>query len=173
MTEILGARGRDGGDSGDTLCYSAATGDLDGNGLTDLIVNEMEGNGVAPEAVDVGNLLILSGAGLSSPARLDFAHFGSAPGFSSDLTLTNPSTSVPITAEVHFLNGLENSGAMPSPLTVTPLELVMGGDLESGVQVLVPPLGSVTLAATQQGDCPSDRFASSPARGLADWRATI
>jgi FG-GAP repeat len=48
-----------GTDTGDTLCYSAATGDLDGDGRADLIVNGMVGNGSSPDAVDTGNLLIL------------------------------------------------------------------------------------------------------------------
>ncbi|MEM9554760.1 MAG: hypothetical protein AAGC60_10910 [Acidobacteriota bacterium] len=52
-------------DVGDTLCYSAAAGDIDGDGKTDLITNEMVGNGKAPEAFDVGNLIILPGDLLS------------------------------------------------------------------------------------------------------------
>ena len=38
------------------------TSNIDGDGRTDLIVNEMRGNGVSPAALDVGNLLIIGGA---------------------------------------------------------------------------------------------------------------
>ncbi|MEM7051874.1 MAG: hypothetical protein AAF604_19565 [Acidobacteriota bacterium] len=54
-------------DEGDTLCYSAAAGDVDGDGRTDIITNEMIGNGVAPNAIDVGNLVIFDGAMISAP----------------------------------------------------------------------------------------------------------
>ncbi|MEM7587544.1 MAG: FG-GAP repeat protein [Acidobacteriota bacterium] len=64
VAEVQGAQGAGLGDVGDTLGYSAAAGDVDGDGLTDLIVNEMVGNGLAPDAVDVGNLLVLSGRAL-------------------------------------------------------------------------------------------------------------
>ena len=64
IVEIQGARGLVGVDLGDTLGYSAAAGDVDGDGLSDLIVNEMVGNGVAPGAIDVGNLLLLNGKAL-------------------------------------------------------------------------------------------------------------
>jgi hypothetical protein len=66
LLPVFGAHGSFGTDTGDTLCYSAATGDLDGDGRTDLIVNEMVGNGLSPAAVDTGNLLML-GALISSP----------------------------------------------------------------------------------------------------------
>lgn len=66
ISEIYGAKGNAGGDSGDTLCYSAAAGDVDVDGRRDLIVNEMVGNGVAPTAIDVGNLIVVSGALLDS-----------------------------------------------------------------------------------------------------------
>jgi FG-GAP repeat protein len=56
---VFGAHGSFGADRGDTLCYSAATGDLDGDGRTDLIVNEMVGNGRAPDAINVGNMLLI------------------------------------------------------------------------------------------------------------------
>jgi hypothetical protein len=63
ITDILGAIGSiPGTEDGDTLMYSATAADMDGDGLDDLIVNEMLGNGVAPAAVDVGNLLIIGGA---------------------------------------------------------------------------------------------------------------
>ena len=62
---IDGASGSATSDAGDTLCYSAAAADLDGDGHTDLIVNEMAGNGLAEGTVDVGNMLLISGAALS------------------------------------------------------------------------------------------------------------
>ncbi len=47
--------------SGDVLCYSAASGDYDGDGIEDLIVNEMLGDGLAPGSNNVGNLIVVSG----------------------------------------------------------------------------------------------------------------
>jgi hypothetical protein len=64
--EIYGGRGRRPQDEGDTLAYSADAADLDGDGRTDLITNEMLGNGVSAEAVDVGNLIIIRGAALAA-----------------------------------------------------------------------------------------------------------
>ena len=43
------------------MCYSAAAGDVDGDGLTDIIANEMVGNGIAPSTLDVGNLIVMGG----------------------------------------------------------------------------------------------------------------
>ena len=63
ITDIFGANGDvPGSDDGDTLMYSATAADMDGDGLDDLIVNEMLGNGVAAGALDVGNVLIIGGA---------------------------------------------------------------------------------------------------------------
>jgi hypothetical protein len=67
VTEVIGANGASGSDSGDTLAYSAAVGDLNGDGRTDLITNEMLGNGVLPAAEDAGNLIILSGSLVTRP----------------------------------------------------------------------------------------------------------
>ena len=53
VTEIRGAQ------AGDVLCYSAASGDVNGDGVPDLLVNEMLGN--TPSAADVGNLLLIDG----------------------------------------------------------------------------------------------------------------
>jgi hypothetical protein len=39
------------------LCYSAASGDMNDDGVIDLIVNEMQGDGSS--LVDAGNLLII------------------------------------------------------------------------------------------------------------------
>ena len=55
--EIYGGSGLGGGGGGDVLCYSAASGDMNSDGVVDLIVNEMQGDGSA--ALDVGNLLII------------------------------------------------------------------------------------------------------------------
>jgi hypothetical protein len=60
--EVYGAEGTVGANAGDTLCYSAAAGDVDGDGRTDLVTNEMLGDGVLPAAEDTGNLILLSGA---------------------------------------------------------------------------------------------------------------
>ena len=62
ITEVQGAVGTNPGVfTGDTLCYSAAAGDVDGDGRTDIVTNEMVGNGVTPADLDVGNLIVLAG----------------------------------------------------------------------------------------------------------------
>jgi len=66
--EIHGAFGNTPGNTGDTLAYSAAAGDLNTDGVTDLIVNEMTGDGLAPGTVDVGNLVLIDG--LATLARI-------------------------------------------------------------------------------------------------------
>ena len=60
--DVHGAEGTVGADAGDTLCYSAAAGHVDGDGRIDLIINEMLGDGLLPAAEDTGNLIVLSGA---------------------------------------------------------------------------------------------------------------
>jgi hypothetical protein len=62
ITQVLGANGALQLDQGDVLAYSAAAGDLDRDGRTDLVVNEMLGNGATPDAEDSGTLIALSGA---------------------------------------------------------------------------------------------------------------
>ena len=63
VLEIYGANGQGpvlSGDAGDTLSYSGAYGDMNGDGAPDIITNEMEGNGsTPPNNIDVGNLLLL------------------------------------------------------------------------------------------------------------------
>ncbi|MCP3917546.1 MAG: hypothetical protein GY711_18535 [bacterium] len=61
VTEVLGVEGAGGGGSGDTLCYSASAGDIDGDGRQDLVVNEMRGDGLVGGTTDAGNLVIISG----------------------------------------------------------------------------------------------------------------
>lgn len=64
IAEIQGAQGNALGDRGDTLCYSAAQGDLDSDGRDDLILNEMTGNGLGMGTIDVGNLIVVGGQAL-------------------------------------------------------------------------------------------------------------
>jgi hypothetical protein len=65
ITEVLGARGGAGADSGDMLAYSAEVFDVDGDGRDDLVANEMGGNGLQPGSLDAGNLVVLDGRLLS------------------------------------------------------------------------------------------------------------
>ncbi|MEM7281491.1 MAG: hypothetical protein AAF438_07670 [Pseudomonadota bacterium] len=63
ITDIFGRFGRQSdADQGDTLMYSAAIGDLNNDGLADMVVNEMRGNGSSDNTLDVGNLIVISGA---------------------------------------------------------------------------------------------------------------
>jgi hypothetical protein len=55
--EIYGDSGAGGGGGGDVLCYSAASADMTNDGVIDLIVNEMQGDGSS--SLDAGNLLII------------------------------------------------------------------------------------------------------------------
>jgi len=62
--EVMRIARIDGAQAGDTLCYSAAAGDINGDGYTDIIVNEMTGDGFGGTPQNVGNLLLISGAAL-------------------------------------------------------------------------------------------------------------
>jgi len=60
--DVHGAEGTLDADAGDTLCYSAQAGHVDGDGRVDLILNEMLGDGLLPASEDTGNLIVLGGA---------------------------------------------------------------------------------------------------------------
>ncbi|MEE9412713.1 MAG: hypothetical protein V3V22_06630 [Methylococcales bacterium] len=66
ISEVYGAHGTVTNDTGDVLSYSGAAGDIDNDGRDDLITNEMVGNGLGENTVDVGNLIIISGQLLSA-----------------------------------------------------------------------------------------------------------
>jgi hypothetical protein len=88
IVEIQGAEGAGFPGSGDTLCYSASGGDIDDDGVPDLLINEMEGDGFMPDgddpgteldpAPDVGNLLLINGAALLDRVLLDVDGNGAA-----------------------------------------------------------------------------------------------
>ncbi len=71
VAEIYGALGTDGADHGDTLAYSGSSADVDGDGCTDLVLNEMTGNGIGPGTIDVGNLIVIDGKHLGCPLFQD------------------------------------------------------------------------------------------------------
>jgi hypothetical protein len=56
ISEVHGVKAQD------VLCYSADAGDYDGDGIDDLIVNEMLGDGLSPGTANVGNVIVVSGA---------------------------------------------------------------------------------------------------------------
>jgi len=64
VTNIFGAVGTVETNVGDTLSYSAAYRDVDGDGSTDIITNEMLGD-AADGTPDIGNLVLIGGAELS------------------------------------------------------------------------------------------------------------
>ena len=66
ITTIVGANGTLGDDRGDMICYSGVAADMDGDGRHEVITNEMLGNGVDPLAIDVGNLVVISGTKLGT-----------------------------------------------------------------------------------------------------------
>jgi len=70
VAEIRGASGFGVAGQGDILCYSGAAGDVDDDGLADLLINEMEGAG--PAGDDVGNLLAIDGTVLFALFRDGF-----------------------------------------------------------------------------------------------------
>jgi hypothetical protein len=55
LTEIQGVKAED------VLYYSAPSSDHDGDGIDDLVVNEMLGDGLQPGTQDAGNLIVISG----------------------------------------------------------------------------------------------------------------
>lgn len=154
ITEIQGALGTTRNEQGavlfvgDTLCYSAASGDVDGDGYADLFTNEMLGNGLAPNTEDVGNLIIISGPDIARQSMLDFAQFGNGEGFFSRLQLSNPNPHLEITATARFQDDAGNP--LPVPLIVEDLSPA-DAELRSEVELTVPPLGTVSIRTDGSG----------------------
>ncbi|MEM7195908.1 MAG: hypothetical protein AAF402_13215 [Pseudomonadota bacterium] len=65
IVNVYGAVGNMPSNTGDTLAYSGADGDVNGDGYIDILTNEMVGDGrdaIDDPVVDTGNLIILSGS---------------------------------------------------------------------------------------------------------------
>ena len=149
ITELHGARGSIGGDRGDTLCYSASAGDLDGDGLTDFITNEMTGNGVAEGTEDVGNLIVISGQLISSAAPpILLAQFGSG-NVISEILVNNPAGALEQFATARFYD--DAGEPMPTPVSISgALQTSIAGEgiPVDRVDFSIAPLGRVSIVTT-------------------------
>jgi hypothetical protein len=121
---VQGALGASGNTEGDTLCYSAAAGDINNDGRPDLIVNEMAGDGAGGSPTDIGNLLVIDAASLLAPflptigsglpGPLDFGTVLASSGTSSrTLTITNTSAAPVV------ITGLAIAGPAASHFAIT------------------------------------------------------
>ncbi len=152
ITEIHGARGGLLNDTGDTLCYSVSAGDADGDQVADIVTNEMVGNGLAPGTIDVGNLVVLSGAYISKPSVRRFPQFSNGQGSSTEIVLINPYSSISAAGSIQFTD----DQGMPVDPTILgsgegSAELVSESPADPG-RFLVPPLGSVVVSTNGEGD---------------------
>ena len=151
ITEIHGARGGVLNDAGDTLCYSVSAGDADGDQVADIVTNEMVGNGLAPGTIDVGNLVVLSGAYVSKPNIRRFPQFSNGQGSSTEVVLINPSSSISAAGSIQFTDdhGMPIDSAILDPGGGA--EVVPQGQAELG-RFLVPPFGSVIVSTNGEGE---------------------
>lgn len=90
IARIEGALGVNGSNLGDTIFYSAVAADFNDDGLTDLVFNEMLGDGVLPEARDTGNLLMISGAALLSAPEYELRLEARISGAGLEIRYTRP-----------------------------------------------------------------------------------
>ena len=152
ITEIHGARGGFVNDNGDTLCYSVSAGDADGDQVADIVTNEMVGNGLAPGTIDVGNLIVLSGAYVSKPSIRRFPQFSNGQGSSTEVVLINPYSSISAAGSIQFT---DDQGMPVDPATLAPggggAELALENPPDPG-RFLVPPLGSVIVSTNGEGE---------------------
>jgi len=105
ITQIDAANGTSGGNRSDTLCYSAAAGDLNGDGFDDLIANEMIGDGISPGTVDVGNLLLISGVTIRPIHSPELTALGGALNFGARPFNLNSSDLITLAARVSNVTG--------------------------------------------------------------------
>ena len=169
IVEIAGAK------SGDILCYSAADGDIDGDGHIDFIVNEMTGNGSGGAPANVGNLLVVSGASMiDAPDRsvefsvgeIEFARraVGEGPTASQTVTLTNTS------AAQLDITSLSLIGPHRDGFTITSdsAETTLAPGAQRVVDIAFDPANrGVRLAALAQGNSADGEQTSVPLKGTA------
>ncbi|MFV1996348.1 MAG: choice-of-anchor D domain-containing protein, partial [Verrucomicrobiales bacterium] len=129
--EVMRIARIDGAIAGDTLCYSATAGDIDGDGFMDLISNEMKGDGFGGTPSDVGNVLVIdSGAFLpafvpslsfspSGPVDFGGRDLGATP-HEIDITVSN------VSGDTVSISSLGITGPAAASFSV-----VAGGSLSS------------------------------------------
>ena len=145
ITEIHGARGGAPNDAGDTFCYSVSAGDADGDRVADIVTNEMAGNGLAPGTIDVGNLVVFSGAYVSKPSIRRFPQFSNGQGSSTEVVLINPSSSISAAGSIQFTDD-HGMPVDPSILDTGGGAEVVSESLADRERFRVPPLGSVIVS---------------------------
>ncbi len=139
----------------DTLCYSAADGDADGDGISDILINEMNGDNPFNGQNNAGNLLVISGARIGAAAALDLQiHAAEDPIVSAPLasyTVVVANTSVTEAVGVTVRN-LFPPGTSVDTGTVT----VSTGSLGySGSTSLVWTIGSIAAGGSVTGIFPA------------------
>ncbi len=120
--------------------------------MADIVTNEMVGNGLAPGSIDVGNLVVLSGAYISKPSVRRFPQFSNGQGSSTEIVLINPYSSISAAGSIQFTD----DQCMPVDPTILgsgegSAELVSESPADPG-RFLVPPLGSVVVSTNGEGD---------------------
>ncbi len=120
---IQGANGTVGTDRGDILSYSAASGDVNGDGRADLIINEMAGNAISGTPEDVGNLLVVDATSLLPPFEPSLSFSESGPVRFGIAHVENESE----TRFITITNGSENL------VTIASLELVGSSSIEFAI----------------------------------------
>lgn len=172
ITVVLGARGGSGADSGDMLAYSAEVFDVDGDGLDDLVANEMGGNGLQPGSTDVGNLLVLDGRLLSrgrpdcagqldGPHRFDACGVCASPGSETECVRFERDV-LPI-----LLSACPSCHGASAGLSLFSYEQLMSGASDNG-PVVIPGDPDASLLVQKLFDAPpfGDRMPPPPDTGL-------
>ena len=117
--EFLGVK------TGDILCYSAADGDVTGDGVSDIIVNEMKGDNPINASSNAGNLLLIDGALLSQAV---------------DLSLEKQVSENPLSTSTQFMYFITASNAGPA----TAENVMVFDDAPAGLDIATNAFQSAT-----------------------------